>query len=134
MAIFTKDKDAPAPPSSPSPKQSAPSGPGSIIGPNLVIEGKIGGDQNLVIEGMVKGEIDLRSDVRIGPAARIEATVHARNVLVEGSVTGDLSADAKVELVATATVEGNIRSPKIIVAEGAKFRGTVDMGSEKPRA
>ncbi len=132
MAIF-KDKDAPSPPAAP--KQSAPaSGPGSIIGPNLVIEGKIGGDQNLVIEGTVKGEIDLRSDVRIGPAARVEATVHARNVLVEGTVTGDLSADAKVELVATATVEGNIRSPKIIVAEGAKFRGTVDMGSEKPRA
>ncbi|HEY0787588.1 MAG TPA: polymer-forming cytoskeletal protein, partial [Thermoanaerobaculia bacterium] len=111
MAIFTKDKDAPAPSSPPSPKQSAPSGPSSVIGPNLVIEGKIGGDQSLVIEGTVKGEIDLRSDVRIGPAARIEATVHARNVLVEGTVTGDLSADAKVELVATATVEGNIRSP-----------------------
>ena len=82
----------------------------------------------------MKGEIDLRSDLRIGPSARIEATVHARNVLVEGSVTGDLSADSRVELVATAEVAGNIRSPKIIVAEGAKFRGTVDMGSEKPRA
>lgn len=134
MAIFTKDKDAP--PAAPSPKQSAPAsgGAASVIGPNLTIEGKIGGDQNLLVEGTVKGEIDLRSDVRIGPTARIEATVHARTVLVEGTVTGDLSADAKVELVATATVEGNIRSPKIIVAEGAKFRGTVDMGSEKPRA
>ena len=131
MAIFAKVSPA----MSPAPKQSAPaSGTGSVIGQSLIIEGRIGGDQDLLIEGTVKGEIDLRSDLRIGPGARIEATVHARNVLVEGSVTGDLSADVRVELVATATVDGNIRSPKIIVAEGAKFRGTVDMGSEKPRA
>jgi cytoskeletal protein CcmA (bactofilin family) len=131
MAIFAKETPAPPPVSS----SSAPaSGTGSIIGSNLVIEGKITGDQNVVIEGTLKGEIDLRSDLRIGAGARIEASVHARNVLVEGAVTGDLSAESRVELVATATVNGNIRSPKVIVAEGAKFRGTVDMGSEKPRA
>jgi cytoskeletal protein CcmA (bactofilin family) len=131
MAIFSKD--SPATP--PAPRQNAPaSGAGSVIGPNLIVEGRIAGDQNLLIEGSVKGEIDLRSDLRIGPNARIEAAVHARNVLVEGSVTGDVSADSRVELVATAAVVGNIRSPKIIVAEGANFRGTVDMGSEKPRA
>ncbi|HEU5163249.1 MAG TPA: polymer-forming cytoskeletal protein [Thermoanaerobaculia bacterium] len=131
MAIFSKDSPATPPP----PRQSSPaSGAGSVIGQNLTFEGRIGGDQPLLIEGIVKGEIALRSDLRIGPGARIEATVHARNILVEGSVTGDLSADGRVELVASATVVGNIRSPKIIVAEGAKFRGTVDMGSEKPRA
>ena len=62
----------------------------------------------------------------------MEATVHARNVTVEGKVTGDISADDRLELVLTATVDGNIRAPKIIVAEGAKFRGSVDMGSAKP--
>jgi cytoskeletal protein CcmA (bactofilin family) len=131
MAIFAKDAPATPPPAKP----SAPSsGGGSVIGSKLVFEGRITGEQNLVIEGNVKGEIDLRADLRIGAGARIEATVHARNVLVEGTVTGDLSADSRIELVTTAVVEGNVRSPKVIVAEGAKFRGTVDMGSEKPRA
>ena len=53
---------------------------------------------------------------------------------VEGNLTGDISADDKVELVASATVDGNIKAPKIVVAEGARFRGSVDMGSAKPAA
>ena len=65
--------------------------------------------------------------------ARVEATVHAKNVTVEGKLTGDVSADDRVELVASATVDGNIKAPKIVVAEGARFRGAVDMGSARPR-
>ena len=52
---------------------------------------------------------------------------------VEGKVNGDISADDRVELVASATVDGNIKAPKIVVAEGAKFRGNVDMGAARPR-
>jgi cytoskeletal protein CcmA (bactofilin family) len=57
--------------------------------------------------------------------------VHAKNVTVEGRLNGDVSADDRVELVASATVDGNIKAPKIVVAEGAKFRGSVDMGKPK---
>ena len=73
--------------------------------------------------------------IALGQAAgfSLEATVHARNVLVEGNLVGDVSADQKVELVAGADVDGNIRAPKIVVAEGARFRGSVDMGSERPK-
>src|SRR5256885_5637118 len=48
---------------------------------------------------------------------------HAKNVTVEGRLNGDVSADDRVELIASATVDGNIKAPKIVVAEGAKFRG-----------
>ena len=51
----------------------------------------------------------------------------------KGKLNGDISADDRVELVASATVDGNIKAPKIIVAEGAKFRGSVDMGSRVPK-
>lgn len=126
--MFTKEAPAPKPPALP--RSDGPAdGSASIIGGNLMVDGTISGDQNLVIEGTVKGAIDLRSDLRIGAKARVEATVHAKNVIVEGTVIGDLSAENRVDLVASAVVEGNIRSPKIIVAEGAKFRGTVDMGN-----
>ena len=57
----------------------------------------------------------------------------ARNVTVEGKLTGDVSADERVELVAGSAVDGNIKAPKIIVAEGARFRGSVDMGSSRPK-
>ena len=133
MALFTKDTPPPRPVSRP-----ADLPPGShqttYLGPNVVIEGTVSGTEPVLIEGTVKGNINLQSDLRIGTKARVEATVHARNVVVEGKLTGDISADQRVELVATATVDGNIKAPKVIVAEGARFRGNVDMGSAKPIA
>jgi len=104
----------------------------TFFGPNVTVDGTITGSEAVLIEGTIRGKINLSSDLRIGTKARIEATVHAKNVVVEGKLTGDISADDRVELVASATVDGNIKAPKIIVAEGARFRGSVDMGSAKP--
>jgi cytoskeletal protein CcmA (bactofilin family) len=132
MALFTKE--TPVPPR-PTPRPNDPNstaGSGTFLGPNVVIEGTVSGTEPVLIEGTVKGNINLQSDLRIGTKARVEATVHGRNVVVEGRLTGDISADQRVELVTTATVDGNIKAPKIIVAEGARFRGNVDMGSPKP--
>ena len=129
MAIFSKD---PTPQKSAS--SSAPTGPQgarvSFIGPNIVVDGTLTGNENVVIEGAVRGKINLQSDLRIGSSARVEATVHAKNVVVEGTLVGDLSADSRVELIASAKVDGNIKAPRIVVAEGAHFKGSVDMGSE----
>ena len=130
MALFTKD--APAPRPQPRPTDAQGRTDGTFLGPNVVIEGMVTGTETVVIEGTVKGQIKLQSDLRIGTQARVEATVHARNVVIEGKLNGDVSADDRVELVASASVDGNIRAPKIIVAEGARFRGNVDMGSTLP--
>jgi cytoskeletal protein CcmA (bactofilin family) len=105
---------------------------GTFFGPDVVIDGTVSGRDAVVIEGTVRGKIQLASDLRIGTAARVEATVHAASVMVEGRLTGDVSADKRIELVARAVVEGNLKAPKIVGAEGAKFRGSVDMGSPKP--
>lgn len=125
-----KDTSAPAP-SRPSSRSDAPSSGlgGSLIGKQLILDGKITGEENVIIEGTVKGVIDLKADLRIGKSARVESKVHARNVIVEGVMVGDLSADNRVELVNGASVDGNIKAPKVVVAEGAKFRGNVDMGA-----
>ncbi len=131
MALFSKEQQ-PAPPKPPV-RNDAPSAPGgTFFGPNLVIDGTISGTEPVVIEGTVRGKINLQNDLRIGTKARIEAAVHAKNVTVEGKVTGDISADDRLELVLTSSVDGNIKAPKIVVAEGAKFRGSVDMGSARP--
>jgi cytoskeletal protein CcmA (bactofilin family) len=133
MAFFSKEKEATPPPPRPQPRSDAAVVPGgTFFGPDVIVDGTISGRESVVIEGTVRGKIQLASDLRIGTAARVEATVHASSVLVEGRLTGDVSADDRVELVASAVVDGNLKAPKIIVAEGAKFRGSVDMGSTKP--
>lgn len=133
MALFS-NKEQPS--TQPQTTKTAAAAPGvmmTFFGPNVTIDGTISGTEPVVIEGTVRGKINLASDLRIGTQARVEATVHAKNVTVEGKVTGDISADERLELVTTAVVDGNIKAPKIIVAEGAKFRGSVDMGSARPR-
>ena len=134
MALFSKDPTPPQPAARPN-VQSQPGGTfnGTYIGRNITIDGTITGSEAVLIEGTVRGKIDMSGELRVGIPARVEATVHAKNVTVEGKLTGDISADDRVELVASATVDGNIKAPKIVVAEGAKFRGNVDMGSARPR-
>jgi len=134
MALFSsKDTSQQARPL-PRPGEPQPSFHGTFLGPNIVVEGTVGGTEPVIIEGTVRGQINLNADLRIGTKARVEATVHAKNVIIEGKLTGDVSADERVELIASATVDGNIKAPKIVVAEGARFRGAVDMGSTKPVA
>jgi cytoskeletal protein CcmA (bactofilin family) len=131
MALFSKE--APPPPQA-RPNTSAGVSPsGTFFGPNISFDGTITGNESVTIEGSVHGKIDLQANLLVGTKARIDATVHAKNVTIEGKVVGDVSADERVELVASATVEGNIKAPKVVVADGARFRGNVDMGSAKPR-
>lgn len=135
MALFSKEQPQPArtPVRIETQNGSSSSFSGTYFGPDTVIDGTISGSEPVFVEGTVRGKINLTGDLRIGTRARVEAHVHAKNVTVEGKLTGDVSADDRVELVLTSVVDGNIKAPKIVVAEGAKFRGSVDMGSTRPR-
>lgn len=130
MALFSSKET----PSQARGGEPQPAHNGTYFGPNVTIDGTVTGSEPVLIEGTVRGKINLSGELRVGTKARIEATVHAKNVIVEGKLTGDVSADDRVELVASATVDGNIKAPKIVVAEGARFRGSVDMGSAKPHS
>lgn len=132
MALFSKDP-TPAQPSPRRDTQIAPSNGMTFIGANISVEGTITGNEAVVVEGSIKGNVKLGGELRIGTKARVEATVHARNIVIEGKLNGDVSADERVELVAGSNVNGNIKAPRIVVAEGASFRGNVDMGSKVPR-
>ncbi|HEX9492741.1 MAG TPA: polymer-forming cytoskeletal protein [Thermoanaerobaculia bacterium] len=132
MALFTKESPATPPRPQLRANDAQPAFEGTFLGPKITIDGTVTGSEMVLIEGHVKGAINLSGDLRIGTQARVEAKVHARNVTVEGRLNGDVSADDRVELVASSTVDGNIKAPKIVVAEGARFRGNVDMGSAKP--
>ena len=134
MALFSKDPAPQAPSATPARRDTAaPSTGTTFVAANITIEGTLSGSEAVVVEGTVRGNVKLSNDLRVGVKGRVEATVHARSIIIEGRVEGDVSADERVELVAGSSVDGNIKAPKIVVAEGAKFRGNVDMGSSRPR-
>jgi cytoskeletal protein CcmA (bactofilin family) len=98
------------------------------IGKSVVIKGELNGSEDLTIEGHVEGTIQLRDHVlTIGPNGRIKAQVFAKAVIVLGEVTGNVSATDKVDIRDNGSVDGDIVAPRVAIAEGAHFRGSVDM-------
>jgi cytoskeletal protein CcmA (bactofilin family) len=98
------------------------------IGKSVVIKGELAGSEDLTIEGSVEGTIQLRDHVlTIGPNGKIKAQVFAKSVIVLGEVTGNVTATDKVDIRDNGSVDGDIVSPRVAIAEGAHFRGSVDM-------
>jgi cytoskeletal protein CcmA (bactofilin family) len=96
------------------------------IGQSVVIKGELSGSEDLMVEGLVEGTIQLRDHVlTVGPNGRIKAQVFAKSVIVLGEITGNIAASDKVDI--HGSVEGDIVSPRVTIAEGAHFRGSVDM-------
>jgi cytoskeletal protein CcmA (bactofilin family) len=98
------------------------------IGKSVVIKGELSGSEDLTIEGQVEGKIELRQNVlTIGANARIKAQVFAKSVIILGEVTGNVTASEKVDIRDNGSVDGDIASPRVAIAEGAHFRGSIDM-------
>ena len=98
------------------------------IGKSVVIKGELNGSEDLTVEGHVEGKIELRDHVlTIGPNGKIKAQVFAKAVIVLGEVNGNVTASEKVDIRDGGSVDGDIVSPRVAIAEGAHFRGTVDM-------
>ena len=98
------------------------------IGKSVIIKGELSGSEDLTIEGHVEGKIDLKDNVlTIGPNGKIKAEVFAKAVIVLGEVTGNVTASEKVDIRDNGSVDGDIASPRVAIAEGAHFRGSVDM-------
>jgi cytoskeletal protein CcmA (bactofilin family) len=98
------------------------------IGKSVVIKGELNGSEDLTIEGQVEGKIELRQNVlTIGPNGKIKAQVFAKSVIVLGEVTGNVTATEKVDIRDNGSVDGDIAAPRVAIAEGAHFRGSIDM-------
>lgn len=117
----------PSAPSSSSPRSVA-SGGFTTIGKGITIKGDLVGDEDVKIEGKVEGRVQLTQNLVVGQNGVVEADVQAENINIGGTVTGNIMAKNKVEIVASGTMLGDIKAPRVIVAEGAHFKGNVDMG------
>ena len=102
----------------------------TVIGSSIVIDGEISGDEDLVIQGTVKGKISLRESLYVEGSGVVEADIETQNVEIAGRVTGNIQASDKVELKADCRVVGDVKAPRILIADGASFKGNVDMDTK----
>ena len=99
----------------------------TVIGSSIVIDGEITGDEDLVIQGTVKGKITLKENLLVENGGVVEADIETQNVDISGQVTGNITATDKVELKSQCRMVGDIKAPRILIADGASFKGNVDM-------
>ena len=105
------------------------SGPGATqIGKSLKLKADIRGAENLFIDGEVIGSIELDGkNLTVGPNGRVEADVVAQSVTISGQLQGNVRASDSIELRKTGTFLGDMVTSRIIIEEGAVFRGSVDI-------
>ena len=99
----------------------------TIIGNSIVIDGEITGEEDLVIQGTVKGKISLRQSLFVENSGTVEADMEVANIEISGQVTGNIVASEKVELKNDGRMVGDIKSPRVLIADGALFKGNIDM-------
>ena len=110
------------------PAEAGRANPNVMIGKSIVVKGELRGSEDLTIEGQVEGKIALKQHVlTIGTHGRIRAQVFAKSVIVLGEIIGNIEATERVAIRNEGAVEGDIKAPRVAIAEGAKFRGGIDM-------
>jgi len=104
----------------------------ATIGPSIYIKGDLSGEEDLVIEGRVEGKVDLKqNNVTIGKNGKVQADVFGRVVTVEGEVNGNVIAREQAILRQSGAIRGNISAPRVVLEDGSRFKGSIDM--EPPR-
>jgi len=104
-----------------------------IIGPTLVFKGELSADEDLIIEGRIEGTIaHHKMNLTVGKQGRVKADIDATSVIIEGQLVGDIRSDGTVTLAKGADVDGDIFCARIVMEEGARFKGKIDMG-EPPK-
>lgn len=100
----------------------------AIIGRSIQIKGELTGNEDLTIDGTVEGKIELKENsLTIGPNGNIKADINAKAVTITGEVHGNVTAEEKVEIRETGKLRGDIVTPRLVIADGAFFKGSVEM-------
>ena len=111
---------------------SSPSGhqATTLVAAGSRIKGHITGKAPVVVEGEVNGHLKVDSDVVIGPSGLVKGEVKATSVRVSGKIVGNVVGTDSVEILKEGSLEGDVSSPRVIIVDGAFFKGKVEMGGD----
>ncbi len=106
------------------------------IGKSLKVKGEISGNEDLYIDGEIEGTVELeQNSLTVGPNGKVQADVTARSITILGCVQGNVRAGERIEIRKTGSLEGDLVTARIVIEDGAVFRGSIDIikaGGAKP--
>lgn len=99
-----------------------------MIGKSLKVKGTISGHEDLYVDGEIEGTIELEENsLTVGPNGNVNADVKAREITVQGRLKGNLRAGERIEIRKTGSLEGDVSTARIVIEDGAVFRGSIDI-------
>jgi len=105
----------------------------TIIGESILINGNLNGDEDLTVRGRVEGTVTLTKTLVVEPTGVVKAEVQVKNCVIAGAVVGNVTASESVEITKEGRMIGDISAPRVIIVDGASFRGRIDMGEFEVR-
>ncbi len=100
----------------------------TVIGESIAIHGNVQGDDDLSVRGRVEGTVTVTKALVIEAGAVVKAEIQARTCLISGAVVGNVTAADSVEITKDGRMVGDITARRVILADGASFRGRIEMG------
>src|ERR1039457_6095278 len=111
----------------------APRGGNAIIGKSVIIKGQIFGREDLTIDGEVEGTVELQEHrLTVGPNGKVLASIKAREIVVLGTIHGNVETTDKIDIRKEAKLVGDIKTSRIVIEDGAYFKGTIDLCRPEP--
>jgi cytoskeletal protein CcmA (bactofilin family) len=99
----------------------------TVIGPGITIEGEVTSSDEVVIGGTLRGKLQVEGPVTVDSDGVVEADIGAQSVSIGGQVTGNVTASERVDLLAGGKLVGDVKAARLTIADGASFKGNVDM-------
>ena len=134
-----KPQRAPGAATQPTPSSNPQARPGdktvATIGATMSLKGDLAGKEDILIKGKIEGSVVLNdNDMVVDESGQLEGSVIARHVLIRGEINGEIQGLERVTIAATGRVQGTIAAPRVVLEDGGRFKGMIDMPFEKKSA
>src|SRR5690349_9684375 len=115
--------------------ESSVRGGAAALGKNVTVKGQIFAREDLTIDGEVEGTVECHEHrLTIGPNARVQAGLKAREIIIQGSIHGNVDATDKIDIKKEAKLVGDIKTSRIVIEDGAYFKGSIDISKAGGKA
>src|SRR5205085_10115861 len=117
------------------PETNSSRGGSAAVGKNVTVKGQIVAREDLTIDGEVEGTVECQEHrLTIGPNARVQAGLKAREIVIQGSIQGNVEAADKIDIKKEAKMVGDVKTSRIVIEDGAYFKGSIDISKAGAKA
>jgi cytoskeletal protein CcmA (bactofilin family) len=105
----------------------------SVIDRHSEFDGTYSTDRDLRIEGRAKGKLSCHGTLHVAQGATVDAEIEAEQVVVAGVLEGTVNCRSRLQIMPSGELRGRISTPSLIINEGARYEGQMEMPSHSNR-